>query len=167
MFSSPFTVNTAMNVFQDQNQPFSFGAPQQDQQSTNMDPNSPELFKQNLYSAQAEVMRLQSLAKQTLAGVQNAYRPGYSPEDTAGSIEELKKALNSLSQVLRTTGVGSLPLLPRPEQPGSPRTPPSEAELLEKASNAVKALYELQQRKQDSAAVVANLLGAPDHLQRK
>lgn len=38
-------------------------------------------------------------------------------------------------------------------------TPPTEAQLLIDANNSIKTLYESLRRKEDSAAVVANLLG--------
>jgi hypothetical protein len=64
------------------------------------------------------------------------------------------------------TGVGALPLLPLTTEPGSTAVPPTEAQLMEDADRSIKLLYEQVKRRQDSAAVVANLLGAPDHAAR-
>ena len=60
------------------------GSGQQSVNTINADPNSPDLFTQNLAHAQQEVLKLQSLAHHALDSVQNAYHAGYSPEGTAG-----------------------------------------------------------------------------------
>ena len=77
-----------------------------------------------------------------------------------GSISEVKLALDSLMHLLRSTGVGALPVLPSTGTQGGPMTPPTEAQLLVDANKSIQMLYESLQRKQESAAVVANLLGA-------
>ncbi|TFK27422.1 hypothetical protein FA15DRAFT_666501 [Coprinopsis marcescibilis] len=146
----------------------SFGFNQEPVVNVNtLDPNSPELFKQNIIVAQQEVLHLQALAMQALSGIQNAYRPGFSPESTTHAIQELKRALDNVVQMLRKTGVGALPLIPAPMQAGVPRVAQSEDELLVGAEQAVKELYATLQRKQESAAVVSSLLGAPEHTIRK
>ncbi|KAJ3520882.1 hypothetical protein NMY22_g12551 [Coprinellus aureogranulatus] len=146
--------------------------------SSTMDQNSPILFKRNLELVQREVVRVQGLAQQVYSGINGAYLPGMDPMNTKpkltfleGLIAELKQAIEHLTSLLRSTGVGALPLLPPPP----PRTPafadasglpqpqegihvPTEAELLEYANESVKTLYDSLKRKQDSAAVVANLL---------
>ena len=71
-------------------------------------------------------------------------------------------ALDSLMQLLRSTGVGALPVLPPTGTQGEQTTPPTEAQLLADANKSIQMLYESLKRKQESAAVVANLLGA-DH----
>ncbi|KAJ3526553.1 hypothetical protein NMY22_g10118 [Coprinellus aureogranulatus] len=139
--------------------------------SSTMDQNSPILFKRNLELVQREVVRVQGLAQQVYSGINGAYLPGMDPMNTKRLIAELKQAIEHLTSLLRSTGVGALPLLPPPP----PRTPafadasglpqpqegihvPTEAELLEYANESVKTLYDSLKRKQDSAAVVANLL---------
>ncbi|KAI0693243.1 hypothetical protein C8T65DRAFT_760725 [Cerioporus squamosus] len=70
-------------------------------------------------------------------------------EDIAG----LKQALFILVELLRQTGVGALPL----ETPQVP-DPHPENVLVEEETRIVQALYERQQRIQDSAGVVAGFL---------
>ncbi|KAG7440066.1 uncharacterized protein BT62DRAFT_938399 [Guyanagaster necrorhizus] len=67
-----------------------------------------------------------------------------------------------LSDIMRRTGVGALPLLPFPPQPGAPQVVPTEQEMMVDVSKSVQVLYERLKRSQESAAVVANLLGASD-----
>ncbi|KAH6869351.1 hypothetical protein BKA70DRAFT_375827 [Coprinopsis sp. MPI-PUGE-AT-0042] len=154
----------------------------------NGDPNSTLLFAQNLAHAQREVLRLQTLARQALDGVQNAYHVGYSPEATTEIMVELKSALTTLVDTLRQSGVGALPLIAQSTPPPSAQTPtatmltptatasgtttasttaatakpilpPSETELLQIATKQVQVLYEQLKAKQENAGVVANLLG--------
>ncbi|KAH6901068.1 hypothetical protein BKA70DRAFT_1158880 [Coprinopsis sp. MPI-PUGE-AT-0042] len=189
-----------MSQSQSQSQPqsSSFGFPSQQQQESitlnpstnnlNADPNSTILFAQNLAHAQREVLRLQTLARQALDGVQNAYHVGYSPEATAEIMVELKSALTTLVDTLRQSGVGALPLIAQSTPPPSAQTPtatmltptatasgttpasgttgaakpavsPSEPELLQIATKQVQVLYEQLKAKQENAGVVANLLG--------
>ncbi|KAI0367340.1 hypothetical protein BV20DRAFT_950398 [Pilatotrama ljubarskyi] len=122
------------------------------------DPNSPEVFKQNIQIVQGQIARVQSLARSALVGIERAYHPGTNPMQTAADIAALKQALEILVDVLRQTGVGALPLDP-PSIP-DPRT---EEQVLVEATRAVQALYERQRRMQEGASVVANLLGAPEH----
>ncbi|KAH6901099.1 hypothetical protein BKA70DRAFT_1115052, partial [Coprinopsis sp. MPI-PUGE-AT-0042] len=72
-----------------QPQPFAFGFPSRQQQvvsnplnantnSLNADPSSTVLFAQSTAHGQREVLCLQTLARQALDGVQNAYHVGYS-----------------------------------------------------------------------------------------
>ncbi|KAI0690346.1 hypothetical protein C8T65DRAFT_745871 [Cerioporus squamosus] len=90
-----------------------------------------------------------------LAGIQNACHPGRNPMQTAEDIAGPKQALFVLvdSELLRQTGVGALPL----ETPQVP-DPRPENVLVEEETRIVQALYERQQRIQDSAGVVAGFL---------
>ncbi|TEB29187.1 hypothetical protein FA13DRAFT_1711192 [Coprinellus micaceus] len=138
--------------------------------NTPLDQNSPILFKQNLELVQREVVRVQSLAQEVLSGIGGAYCAGMEPMNTKRSIGDLKQAIDSLTSLLRSTGIGALPLLPSPPPPtsafsesGIPQQQevqpvPTEAQLLAYANESVKSLYDSLKRKQDSAAVVANLL---------
>ncbi|KAH6916570.1 hypothetical protein BKA70DRAFT_1177097 [Coprinopsis sp. MPI-PUGE-AT-0042] len=165
-----------MSQSQSQSQPHSssFGFPSHQQvgpnplnpntNNLNGDPNSTILFAQNLAHAQREVLRLQTLARQALDGVQNAYHVGYSPEATAEIMVELKSALTTLVDMLRQSGVGALPLIAQSTPPPSTTKqilPPSEPELLQIATKQVQVLYEQLKAKQENAGVVANLLGVP------
>jgi hypothetical protein len=71
-----------------------------------------------------------------------------------------------LSDLMRHTGVGALPLLPMPSE-SSPSQPapvlPTEEMMLTDTSRSVQVLYDRMKRSQDSAAVVANLLTAAEH----
>ncbi|KAH6901072.1 hypothetical protein BKA70DRAFT_1312285 [Coprinopsis sp. MPI-PUGE-AT-0042] len=178
----------------------SFGFPLQQHESNplnpntnnlNADPNSTVLFARNLAHAQREVLRLQTLSRQALDGVQNAYHVGYSPAATAEIMVELKSALTTLVAILRQSGVGALPLIAQSTPPPSaqtptatmltptatasgtttattttglvrPTVPPSEPELLHIATKLVQVLYEQLKAKQENAGVVANLLGVVD-----
>ncbi|KIK02923.1 hypothetical protein K443DRAFT_677261 [Laccaria amethystina LaAM-08-1] len=118
------------------------------------DPNSPELLKEHLVLAQDQVIRVQSLAREVLSSIQNAYNPSTSPKHTSECIESLKQCIQDLYDTLRHSGIGALPLL----APNS-KSIPTEQQLLSDASRSVQVLYETLKRSQDSAAVVANLLG--------
>lgn len=116
--------------------------------------HQPELFKEHLALAQDQVIRVQSLAREVLSSIQNAYNPNTSPKHTSECIESLKQCIQNLYDTLRHTGIGALPL-PPPNATGIP----NEQQLLAEASRSVQVLYETLKRSQDSAAVVANLLG--------
>ncbi|KAG5220242.1 hypothetical protein IMY05_C4639000100 [Salix suchowensis] len=87
---------------------------------------------------------------------------------TIADLETLKQSLQFLSDILRQSGVGALPLLPssRSGRHGVDVAVPSEAQLIVDTTNAVTALYDRLKRKQDGSAVVAGLLTAPEHGQR-
>ncbi|OSC98915.1 hypothetical protein PYCCODRAFT_1480321 [Trametes coccinea BRFM310] len=123
------------------------------------DVNSPEVFKQNIQLVQGQIVRVQSLARSALTGIEHAYHPGTNPVQTAADIAALKQALAVIVDFLRQTGVGALPL-------DSPPVPDNrtEEQLIAEATRAVQALYERQKRLQEGASVVANLLGAVDQL---
>ncbi|KAJ7450949.1 hypothetical protein B0H11DRAFT_2076532 [Mycena galericulata] len=123
------------------------------------DPNSPEIFKQNLQLIQQNVLRLQEVAKRALDGIQNAYRTGRTPTQTEADLATLKQTLQLVSDLMRHSGVGGLPLLPVPD--GNPPQPlPTEEQMIVQTTRAVQVLYDQLKRGQDSAAVVANLLTA-------
>lgn len=65
--------------------------------------------------------------------------------------------------MLRSSGVGALPLLPM-TGPEAPTIAPTEQQMIVDTNRSIQALYDRLKRSQDSAAVVANLLGAPDHV---
>ncbi|KAJ7189110.1 hypothetical protein C8R46DRAFT_878034 [Mycena filopes] len=126
------------------------------------DPNSPELFKQNLQLVQQNVHRLQDVAKRALEGIQNSYRAGHTPTQTDADLATLKQAVQMLTEQMRQTGVGGLPLLPVPDENHPAPVLPSEEQLIVQTTRAVQLLYDQLKRGQDSAAVVANLLNSTD-----
>jgi hypothetical protein len=63
----------------------------------------------------------------------------------------------SLNDVLYTTGVGSLPLLP-PEA----TEPFTEEQLADQANKAISTLFALHTRMQETAAVAASIMTAPE-----
>jgi len=126
-----------------------------------VDPNSPTTFQQNIQLAQQNVANLQNLARSALSGIQNAYHSGNSRAQTEANIATLKQTIKATADLLVQSGVGALPVLPIPN-PGETVTAPSEQQLLSDANHSIKLIYEQLRRNQESAAVVANLLGAPD-----
>jgi len=131
-----------------------------------LDPNSPEVFKQNIQLVQQHVARVNSLARSALNGIENAYCAGTMPSQTEADITTLKQNLQMLSDLMRQTGVGALPLLPMPSDAPLPQpvpVMPTEEMMLADTSRSVQVLYDRMKTTQDSAAVVANLLNAPEH----
>ncbi|KAJ7037147.1 hypothetical protein C8F04DRAFT_428230 [Mycena alexandri] len=126
------------------------------------DPNSPELFKQNLQLVQQNVHRLQDVAKRALDGIQNAYRAGRTPTQTDADLATLKQTLQIVSDQMRQTGVGALPVLPVPDANNPPPVLPTEEQLITQTTRAVQLMYDQLKRGQDSAAVGANLLTSTD-----
>ncbi|KAI0828461.1 hypothetical protein BC628DRAFT_1417474 [Trametes gibbosa] len=124
---------------------------------SNLDLNSPEVFKQNIQIIQNLVSRIQVLTRSAIAGIEQAYHQDVNPVQTATLIDTLKRSLLELVEALRTSGVGALPLEPPPVP--DPRT---DEQLLAEATRTVQALYERQRRIQEGASVVTNLLGATD-----
>ncbi|KAG5719293.1 hypothetical protein E4T56_gene13320 [Termitomyces sp. T112] len=143
------------------NQPGFISSEQNLHQGT--DPNSPASFHQNLQIVQEHVARLQNLARNTLSGIQNAYHPGNSLVQTQANLGTLKEEIEELSQLMLRSGVGALPLLPIPA-PGETMSPPTEQQLLAEVNDSIRSAFEQMKRSQDSASVVANLLGAPDRI---
>ncbi|KAG6865064.1 hypothetical protein C0993_008325 [Termitomyces sp. T159_Od127] len=125
------------------------------------DPNSPAAFQKNLQIVQERVARLQNLARNTLAGIQNAYHPGNSLVQTQANLGTLKQEIEEISQLMLQSGVGALPLLPI-SAPDEAMPRPTEQQLLAEVNNSIRSVFEQMKRSQDSAAVVANLLGTPD-----
>ncbi|KAJ7655970.1 hypothetical protein DFH06DRAFT_992101 [Mycena polygramma] len=131
--------------------------PQEQSLHQGTDPNSPELFKQNMQLVQQSVIQLQDAAKRALDGIQNAYRAGSTPTQTEADLATLKQTLQMVLEQMRQTGVGGLPLLPVPDGNHHPVLP-GEEQMIAQTTRAVQVLYDQLKRGQDSAAVVANLL---------
>jgi hypothetical protein len=79
------------------------------------------------------------------------------------NIVSIKQTLQVIADIMRHSGVGALPLLPTASDVAFVSPSPSEQQLMIDANQSIQALYEKLKRSQDSAAVVANLLGAPEH----
>ncbi|KAG6888785.1 hypothetical protein C0992_007515 [Termitomyces sp. T32_za158] len=151
------------------------------------DPNSPAAFHKNLQIVQERVLHLQNLARNTLAAMRanpvdrmltiqatawDKLKVCYlgSLHDCSRSVSQvsllanlgrLKQEIEDISQLMLQSGVGALPLLPIPApDEGMPR--PTEQQLLTEVNTSIRLVFEQMKRSQDSAAVVANLLGAPD-----
>jgi hypothetical protein len=111
------------------------------------------------------------------ASSQHAYRTGRTPTQTEGTnpfvhgtknfqkffifsadLATLKQTLQMVSEQMRQTGIGGLPLLPVPDDGHPPPALPTEDEMIAQATRAVQVSYDQLKRGQDSAAVVANLL---------
>ncbi|KAG6328874.1 hypothetical protein ID866_10213, partial [Astraeus odoratus] len=118
--------------------------------STLVDPNSPETFKQNIQIALDHVARINSLARNSLHGVQNAFHAGNNPAQTEGIVDEIA------CHFLKQTGLGAYPLPPTDPQSVA-SSPPTEQQLIADTSREVQQLYEKMKRIQESNAVVANL----------
>ncbi|KAF8639382.1 hypothetical protein AX17_001538 [Amanita inopinata Kibby_2008] len=158
MLPSTFNVNVNAGV----QQTFLPHGPYVGLQVQGTDPNSPEVFRQNLQIVQQQVMQLQALARSALAGIQNAYHPGMNPAQTQADLTNLKHAIQVLLDLMRQTGVGALPLLPLPTEAAPHIAVPSEEQLMEDTVRGIKVLFEKQKRSQDAAAVVANLMGVSE-----
>ncbi|EIW85901.1 hypothetical protein CONPUDRAFT_160826 [Coniophora puteana RWD-64-598 SS2] len=118
-------------------------------------PNSTEIFRQNLQVAHSQVNRTHMLAKACLASVERAYQPETSPIQTQADFRELTSLLHALHDFFHQSGLGALPLLPMPgDTHHEPPTFPSEPEL----TQAVGAAFDRLKRSQESAAVVSSLL---------
>jgi hypothetical protein len=168
-----------------------------------LDPNSPDVFKQNIQLVQQHVARVNSLARSALNGMLviiessrrgtllNSYtesvhimlephphrqkvclpnspwmRTYLAYIGPTADIASLKQNLQMLSDLMRQTGVGALPLLPMPSEAHSSQPAPvlpTEEMMLTDTSRSVQVLYDRMKRSQESAAVVANLLSAPEH----
>ncbi|KAN0124822.1 hypothetical protein V8E52_001374 [Russula decolorans] len=126
------------------------------------DPNSPVLFKQNINLVQTQISTIRSLAHEALNAIKGAYQPGSSPAHAAESLDALRQYLRTLNDVLYTTGVGSLPLLP-PEA----TEPSTEEQLAEQANKAISTLFTLHTRMQETAAVAASIMAAPEQASRR
>ncbi|KAF5347550.1 hypothetical protein D9756_010698 [Leucocoprinus leucothites] len=128
------------------------------------DPNSTEAFEQNLQMTLQHVATLREHARRGLAGIQYAYHVGRNPSQTQLDIAAAKQTLAAIIDLMQKSGVGALPLL---EADASGHTEvPTEAQLMEKATKGVQANFEKLKRAQESAAVVANLLGTEHRPQK-
>jgi len=123
------------------------------------DPYSPEVFKQNIQLVQAHVERLQTLARSALTGVYHAYHQSINPAQTNADIASLRQALAFVTDTMRQTGVGALPLLPLS---ATEHTVPTEQQMMEDATLAVQAQYEKIKRIQEAATIAASVLSAQD-----
>ncbi|KAG6328910.1 hypothetical protein ID866_10181, partial [Astraeus odoratus] len=122
--------------------------------STLVDPNSPETFKQNIQIALDHVARINSLARNSLHGVQNAFHAGNNPAQTEADLIALDRTLRTLADFLKQTGLGAYPLPPTDPQSVA-SSPPTEQQLIADTSREVQQLYEKMKRIQESNAVVA------------
>lgn len=148
--SLPSSFSTASFLSQDSNT-----------SSTLSDPNSPESFKQNIHIALEHVARVNSLARTSLNGIQNAYQAGNSPAQTEADLAALDRSLRSLADFLKQTGVGAYPLPPSDPQSGASH-PPTEQQLIADTSRDVQNRYEQLKRMQESNGVAATHLSALD-----
>ncbi|TDL28044.1 hypothetical protein BD410DRAFT_781993 [Rickenella mellea] len=149
----PFAPNTGQSLYSLPS--INFPAPSfQSQPFTGSDPNAPEQFKTNVQFALHYVNDITRLARSALVGIENAYNPGTNPMQTASDIAALKDNLVSLSDLLRQTGVGALPLLP-----DDGTVPVSlDGMIQETSTNTLQTLYDSRKRIQENNGVVANLL---------
>jgi len=112
----------------------------------------------NIQIALEHVNRVQSLAREVMFGMENAYQPTTHVSRTAQEILALKAAIAALDDFLRETGLGALPILPPGTGLGS-ALPFTEEELLGDVLKGVQVLYEKSKRTHDSAKIVSDLLG--------
>ena len=77
----------------------------------------------------------------------------------------LDQAMHALADVLRQSGVGAYPL-PTPDSGARNASPPTEQQLIADTTRSVQQLYDEFKRMQESSAVVANLLAAPESVGR-
>ncbi|KAI0257181.1 hypothetical protein BJV78DRAFT_1115893 [Lactifluus subvellereus] len=126
------------------------------------DLNSPALFKDNITLVQSQISTVRSLAREALNAIKGTYQPGSSSAHAAENLAALRQSLQTLNELLYTTGVGSLPLLP-PET----TEPPTEEQLADQANKAITTLFTLHTRMQETAAVAANIMAAPEQAPRR
>ncbi|KAF8578910.1 hypothetical protein K439DRAFT_1360870 [Ramaria rubella] len=122
-----------------------------------IDPNSPEMFKNNIHLAQEHTLRIQQLAQNAIEAIEKAYHPNSNPMRASGEVVALKHALESFGDFLRDSGVGSLPLVASDEA-----TMPTEQKMMEEMARSVQLLFEKRQRMHENAAGIASLLAAPE-----
>ncbi|ESK97159.1 hypothetical protein Moror_6380 [Moniliophthora roreri MCA 2997] len=128
-------------------------------QSIANDPNSVDTFKQNIQMILENVIRIQGVASSALAGIKNAYYLGSSSAQTQADLATLQQNLHILSDMMRHSGVGALPLLASPPSVSGPTNDSSLNQMQAQASHAIQVLYDRLKKLQDTAGVVANLLG--------
>ncbi|KZS88130.1 hypothetical protein SISNIDRAFT_490474 [Sistotremastrum niveocremeum HHB9708] len=115
-----------------------------------LDLNSPEIFRQSIELAKEQVARVEMLTRNVISGIERAYEPGIRPSQTALDYAELQVALHTLSDFLRQSGVGALPIVTSADAIMTPS--------VEEATKGAQADYERKQRIHDNAAIVAGLL---------
>ncbi|EEB94236.1 hypothetical protein MPER_06983 [Moniliophthora perniciosa FA553] len=130
-------------------------------QSIANDPNSVDTFKQNI--------------QMILDNDSECYKEciGWHTS-TIADLATLQQNLHILSDMMRHSGVGALPLLASPPSVSAPTndtslnndipmppepTVPAEDQMQAQASHAIQVLYDRLKKLQDTAGVVANLLG--------
>ncbi|KAK7689633.1 hypothetical protein QCA50_007426 [Cerrena zonata] len=119
------------------------------------DINSPETFKHNIILVLEQLTRVQTLARNTIVGIEHVYRPGTNSLHTSTDMIALRQAVDILQDMLRTSGVGALPLLNQqhPELP-------TEEQLLADTANVTQQLFDRLKGLQENSAIVTNLLAA-------
>ncbi|KZV74833.1 hypothetical protein PENSPDRAFT_748938 [Peniophora sp. CONT] len=141
--------------------PFGSGQALAEASAQALDQNSPELLKENIKRVQTHVELVRSLALATQHAIEKAYSEGMNPAQATESMQALRQAIISLQELLVSSGVGALPLLPE----GA--STPTEAQLLEMTTKAHNQVWTSRSRSQDASAVVANILSMPDRAQRQ
>ncbi|KAF9560633.1 hypothetical protein CPC08DRAFT_636341 [Agrocybe pediades] len=133
------------------------------------DPNTPEMFKNNIQMVHQQVIEIQKLARRVLGSIQNAYQYGNSPVHTEADITTLKQMIFNVTEKLRASGVGALPVLPQAMtlQDGTTQMqPPLREEQLGASITAnLRVLYEQLQKSQEGASMAASLM-TTDHSAR-
>lgn len=87
-------------------------------------------------------------------------RPNPMSDMLTADTTTLKQALQMLSEFMRHSGVGALPLIPLPTDSGQLVAPVvTEETILADTTKNVGVLYKRMKRNQDSAAVVVSLMG--------
>ncbi|KAF8515498.1 hypothetical protein BU17DRAFT_51612 [Hysterangium stoloniferum] len=122
-----------------------------------LDPNSPEVFKNNIDIAQQHILRIQQTVQNAIGAIERAYNPNCNYAIQASEIISLKHALDAFADFLRESGVGSLPVMPF-----DPENLPTQQQMIEGMTKSVQTLYEKRQRLQDNAGAVASLLAIPE-----
>ncbi|KAH9997699.1 hypothetical protein BJV74DRAFT_248186 [Russula compacta] len=130
------------------------------------DPNSPVLFKDNLNLVQTQISTVRSLAHEALNAMCVLILPvardaWIEPRTCSRESWCIEECLRTLDELLYTTGVGSLPLLP-PEA----TEPFTEEQLADQANKAISTLFTLHTRMQETAAVAASIMAAPEQAPR-
>lgn len=87
--------------------------------------------------------------------------PRIEDRDTA-DMTALQQALQVLTELMRQTGVGALPL-----QAPDLSNPPTEDQLIVETTKSVQVLYDRYKRMQESAGVVASLLNVTEQPTRR
>ncbi|KAF9269661.1 hypothetical protein L218DRAFT_850674 [Marasmius fiardii PR-910] len=116
------------------------------------DPNSVETFKQNMQMILEYVVRTQNIAP---------------------DLASLQQNLHLISDMMRHSGVGALPLLAASPPPVATNdvsmsqepAPPTEDEMVAQATRSIEVLYDRLRKVQEAAGVVGSLLGSGQPVQ--